>query len=31
LQSIKEHMKSAGFVIKDDSETDASYIISAAK
>lgn len=31
LQSIKEHMKSAGFVIKDVFETDASYIISAAK
>lgn len=31
LQSIKEHMKNAGFVIKDVFETDASYIISAAK
>lgn len=31
LQSIKEHMKSSGFVIKDVFETDASYIISATK
>ena len=31
LQSTKEYIKNAGFVIKDVVETDAAYIISAEK